>query len=129
LRDWPNLPRVPTLAHFVVGLGIAFPVAFAIAIKAVLFDGMRHFIFVLPLIAVVAAVVADRICARMAHYRCSRLIYVMLLVYIISHVSIMTMLHQINMYIITLLSVELKVHNANLNWIIGQILMLKLCKV
>ena len=93
LRDWPNLPRVPTLAHFVVGLGIAFPVAFAIAIKAVLFDGMRHFIFVLPLIAVVAAVVADRICARMAHYRCSRLIYVMLLVYIISHVSIMTMLH------------------------------------
>ena len=48
------------LEGFVLGIGIVFPVAYAIAIKAVLFDGMRHFIFVLPLIAVAAAVVADR---------------------------------------------------------------------
>ena len=33
-------------ALFLLGFTIVFPVAYAIAIKAVLFDGMRHFIFV-----------------------------------------------------------------------------------
>ena len=55
-----RLSREQALASFVLGFGIVFPVAYAIAIKAVLFDGMRHFIFVLPLIAVAAAVVADQ---------------------------------------------------------------------
>src|SRR5215472_9697179 len=54
-----HIRRQQALALFIVGFGIVFPVAFAIAIKAVLFDGMRHFIFVLPLIAVVVALVAD----------------------------------------------------------------------
>jgi hypothetical protein len=93
LREWPNLRREPTLAHFVVGLGIVFPVAFAIAIKAVLFDGMRHFIFVLPLIAVVAAFVADRMCALLAALPYRWAIYWMLLIYGLGHVSIMAMLH------------------------------------
>jgi hypothetical protein len=88
-----DLRREPTLAHFVVGFGIVFPVAFAIAIKAVLFDGMRHFIFVLPLIAVVAALVADRMCARLVHLPYRWAIYLMLLIYGIGHVSIMVMLH------------------------------------
>ena len=92
-REWPDLRREPTLAYFVVGLGIVFPVAFAIAIKAVLFDGMRHFIFVLPLIAVVAALVADRIYVRLAHLPCQWAIYLPLLFYGIGHVSIMAMLH------------------------------------
>jgi hypothetical protein len=93
LREWPDLRREPTLAYFVVGLGIVFPVAFAIAIKAVLFDGMRHFIFVLPLIAVIAAVVADRMCALLANLPYRWAIYWMLLIYGIGHVSIMAMLH------------------------------------
>ncbi|HEY4473162.1 MAG TPA: glycosyltransferase family 39 protein, partial [Stellaceae bacterium] len=38
--------REIVLGHFLLGLAIVFPVAYAIAIKAVLFDGMRHFIFV-----------------------------------------------------------------------------------
>ena len=38
-------------ACFMLGFAILFPVAYAVAIKAVLFDGMRHFIFVLPPIA------------------------------------------------------------------------------
>ncbi len=42
-----------------LGFTIVFPVVYAIAIKAVLFDGMRHFIFVLPSIAVAAALAAD----------------------------------------------------------------------
>src|SRR5262249_7080898 len=42
-RQWPHVRRELALAHFVVGFGIAFPITYAIAIKAVLFDGMRHF--------------------------------------------------------------------------------------
>src|SRR6516164_8478991 len=65
-HDRAQIEREQILAYFIVGWGIAFPVAFAIAIKAVLFDGMRHFIFVLPLIAVAAALVADQACTRLA---------------------------------------------------------------
>jgi hypothetical protein len=93
LREWPDLRRELTLAHFVLALGIAFPIVFAIAIKAVLFDGMRHFIFVLPLIAVVGAIVADRICTKVADFPYRWVIYVPLLIYGIGHVFIMTMLH------------------------------------
>ena len=97
-RQWRQLRREPTLAHFVVGFGIAFPVAYAIAIKAVLFDGMRHFIFVLPLIAVAAACVADWACTRLARFSCWQLICFILLIYSICHVSIMVMLHP-NQYV------------------------------
>ena len=92
-REWPHLRREAALAHFVVWLGIAFPVAFAISIKAVLFDGMRHFIFVLPLIAIAAALVADRACTLLARLPYRWPIWVLLLTYGIAHVSIMVMLH------------------------------------
>ena len=92
-REWPNLRREGALAHLVVGLGIAFPIAFAISIKAVLFDGMRHFIFVLPLIAVAAALVADRAYTLLARLPYWWPIWVLLLTYGIAHVSIMVMLH------------------------------------
>jgi len=98
LREWPHLRREPALTHFVLGLGIAFPVAFTIAINAVLFDGMRHFIFVLPLIAVAAALVADQACTRLARLPRWWPIYVMLLIYGIGHISIMVMLHP-NQYV------------------------------
>ena len=98
LREWRYLRREPTLAHFVIGFGIIFPVAFAIAIKAVLFDGMRHFIFVLPLIAVAAALVADQACIWLARLPYRPPIYVTLLIYAVGHVSIMVMLHP-NQYV------------------------------
>jgi hypothetical protein len=98
LHGWPQLGREPVLAHSIIGLGIAFPVAFAIVIKAVLFDGMRHFIFVLPLIAVAAALVADQACTRLARLPYWWPICIMLLIYGIGHVSIMVMLHP-NQYV------------------------------
>src|SRR5713101_383770 len=64
-RRWA-FDRTTTLRLFIVVFGIVFPVAYAIAIKAVLFDGMRHFIFVLPLIAALTAVVADRALVHLA---------------------------------------------------------------
>jgi len=92
-HDRAQIEREQILAYFIVGWGIAFPVAFAIAIKAVLFDGMRHFIFVLPLIAVAAALVADQACTRLARAPYLWPIHVMLLIYGIGHISIMVMLH------------------------------------
>jgi hypothetical protein len=85
--------REATLAHFILGFGIVFPVAFAVAIRAVLFDGMRHFIFVLPLIAVAAALAADQAYAHMARLPYWRPICVTLIIYGVAHISIMVMLH------------------------------------
>jgi hypothetical protein len=87
------LRRERVLSIIVVVIGIVFPVAYAIAIKAVLFDGMRHFIFVLPLIAVLAAIVADLGLIWLARFPYRQMIYVTLALYGLAHVSIMTMLH------------------------------------
>src|SRR5215469_3800706 len=46
-RERTRVSREQVLVYLILSVGIVFPVAFAIAIKAVLFDGMRHFIFVL----------------------------------------------------------------------------------
>jgi hypothetical protein len=93
LRDRFHIRREQALMHFVVGFGIVFPVTFAIAIKAVLFDGMRHFIFVLPLIAVAAALAADKVCGQLPCFPFRQPIYAVFAVYGIAHVSIMVMLH------------------------------------
>jgi hypothetical protein len=92
-RDAFLIRREDARACFVVGIGIGFPVVYAVAIKAVLFDGMRHFIFVLPLIAVAAAIVADKVLSWLADFPYRRPILVMLAVYGFAHVSIMAMLH------------------------------------
>ena len=81
------------MAVYVVGIGIVFPVAYAIAIKAVLFDGMRHFIFVLPLIATAAAVapIGARLVGAVPS-PASRFLWPLAL-YGFAHISIMVMLH------------------------------------
>jgi hypothetical protein len=93
-----RIGREQALSHFILGFGIVFPVAFAISIKAVLFDGMRHFIFVLPLIAVVAALVGEQAWARLARFRYRWPIYGALAIYGLAHLSVMVMLHP-NQYI------------------------------
>jgi hypothetical protein len=90
--------REQALSHFILAVGIVFPVGFAISIKAVLFDGMRHFIFVLPLIAVAAALVGGQACVRLTRFRYRWPIYGALAIYGIAHVSIMAMLHP-NQYV------------------------------
>jgi Dolichyl-phosphate-mannose-protein mannosyltransferase len=85
--------REQALVSLVISVGIVFPVAYAIAIKAVLFDGMRHFIFVLPLIATAAAVSAERGLAWLARFPHREPISVALALYGFAHISIMVMLH------------------------------------
>lgn len=81
------------LSRFMVAFAVLFPIAYAVAIKAVLFDGMRHFIFVLPLIAVLAALVADRGLDYLATLSFRRWAYGVLAVYGLGHVTTMAMLH------------------------------------
>ena len=90
---WHTIGRDRIIGYFVLGFAIVFPVAYAVAIKAVLFDGMRHFIFVLPLIAVTAAIVADIALDRLARMRFHSAAYAALVLYGLVHVSVMVMLH------------------------------------
>ncbi len=91
-RQW-SIDRGATLGYFVVVLAILFPIGYAIAIKAVLFDGMRHFIFVLPPIAALAAAVMDRGLDWIERFPYRRWAYSALAVYGMGHLAIMGMLH------------------------------------
>jgi hypothetical protein len=85
--------RGRVLGGFLLGFAILFPVGYAIAIKAVLFDGMRHFIFVLPPIACVAALVAEKALGWLQRLSVRRYAYGLLAVYGVFHVGIMASLH------------------------------------
>jgi hypothetical protein len=93
VRAWPRLQRETVLGLFLLAFSIVFPVAYAIAIKAVLFDGMRHFLFVLPPIAVAAALVADRGLGWLTTFPYRGPVFAGLALYGIGHIAIMAMLH------------------------------------
>jgi len=85
--------RARAIGIFMLAFAILFPVGYAIAIRAVLFDGMRHFIFVLPPIACVAALVADRALERLGTVAWRRAAYGAIALYGAYHIGIMAMLH------------------------------------
>ena len=85
--------REIVLSRFLIAFLILFPVGYAIAITAVLFDGMRHFIFTLPPIAVAAALVADMALTRLERFRFRAPVYAALAAYGVMHLWIMVTLH------------------------------------
>jgi hypothetical protein len=91
-QGW-RLGRTPSLQLLILAFAIVFPVAYAVAIKAVLFDGMRHFIFVLPLIAALTAVVADAALEHVQRVPFKGYAYGALALYGVAHVGIMASLH------------------------------------
>ncbi len=93
MRHGNGWRRETVLGLLLLGLTIVFPVAYAIAIKAVLFDGMRHFIFVLPPIAVAAALTMDRALNRLFEVPYRQAIYAALGLYGVAHVATMVLLH------------------------------------
>ena len=97
-RQARRIRREQVLMYFILGFAIIFPVAFAISIKAVLFDGMRHFIFLLPLVAAAAALIGEQALRDLIRLRYRRPIYGALAAYGIAHVSVMVMLHP-NQYV------------------------------
>ena len=92
-RDLGTWSRSVVLSRFLIAFAILFPVAYAVAIKAVLFDGMRHFIFVLPLIAAASALIFDRAFDRITVPRLRRGAIAALATYGMVHVAIMARLH------------------------------------
>ena len=92
-RDFGKWNRSAVLSRLLIGFAILFPVSYAIVIKAVLFDGMRHFIFVLPLIAAASALVIDRVLDRIATPRLRRVAVAVFTAYGLLHVVIMARLH------------------------------------
>jgi hypothetical protein len=93
IRKRQGLDRATVLGYAIVGFAVAFPIVYAIAIKAVLFDGMRHFIFVLPPIAALAAAIMDRALDWLQRCTFRRWAYAALGAYAAAHVGIMAMLH------------------------------------
>jgi hypothetical protein len=85
--------RVEVLGLFLLAFAIVFPVAYAIAIKAVLFDGMRHFIFVQPPIAVAAALAMDRAIRFLSGMPYRAPICAAFGFYGVAHVTTMVLLH------------------------------------
>ncbi|MDE2228178.1 MAG: glycosyltransferase family 39 protein [Alphaproteobacteria bacterium] len=92
-RVGAQIDRARAIGTFVLGFAIVFPVAYAVAIKAVLFDGMRHFIFVLPPIAVAAALAAETALGALAGSRLRPWVYGALALYGFVQVSVMALLH------------------------------------
>jgi hypothetical protein len=90
--------RARLLSYLIVCFAAVFPIAYAVAIKAVLFDGMRHFLFVVPPIVTIAAIMLDRLIdwpkARLAQ----RALLTVLVLYGVYHASLMVRLHP-NQYI------------------------------
>lgn len=83
--------RVVALA--LPGFAIVFPIAYAVAINAIVFNGMRHFLFVLPPLAVIAALMLDRLVDRLAALGWGRAVAAGLALYVGYHLSVLARLH------------------------------------
>jgi len=92
-RDFGAIGRNRVLMRFMVAFAILFPVGYAIAIHAVLFDGMRHFIFVLPPIAAMTALLADRAWQKLTAPKLRHATLAALALYGVVHIGTMAQLH------------------------------------
>ena len=92
-RDFGAIGRNRMLMRFMVAFAILFPIGYAIAIKAVLFDGMRHFIFVLPPIAAMTALLADRAWQKLTAPKLRHTLFAGLALYGLVHIGTMAQLH------------------------------------
>jgi hypothetical protein len=90
--------RHALLSYLVVCFALVFPIAYAVAIKAVLFDGMRHFLFVVPPIACLSAIMLDRALDWPKPQLAQRALVALLVAYGTFHASILVRLHP-NQYV------------------------------
>jgi Dolichyl-phosphate-mannose-protein mannosyltransferase len=81
------------VAWTIVTVAALFPIVFAVVEGAVLFDGMRHFLFVLPPIAVIAGAALDRMIAIPAAGNWRRLGAASAAAWLTVHLAIMVLLH------------------------------------
>ena len=91
-RAWRRDPGEGAALSFLCFL-VVFPIAYAIVTRAVLFDGMRHFLFVLPPIAVLAGIALSAAAERLSRPWPRRVAATALGLYLAAHVSLMVRLH------------------------------------
>src|SRR5258708_20161759 len=88
---WQDPTRV--LGHCLVGFALMFPVVYAVLIRAILFDGMRHFLFVIPPLCVLAAIMFEHGLAWIRTWPWRHGAYAALTLYFSYHASVMMRLH------------------------------------
>lgn len=59
-----SLDKDQTLGVFIVLFGVLFPLSYAVIMRPTDYDGIRHFLFVVPLLAVIAALSATKILSQ-----------------------------------------------------------------
>jgi hypothetical protein len=90
-RRWMNMSAVLPIALLV--FAALFPLIYAIVIKAIVFNGMRHFLFVVPPLCVLAAITVDGVLDRLKEVRWRGAVTAALGAYVAWHVSTMVALH------------------------------------
>lgn len=90
-ETWREPRRLLALA--LVAFAAVFPVAYAIGIHATVFNGMRHFLFVLPPLVVIAALMLDRLIEKSVTLGSGRAVAAALAIYVGYHVSLLVRLH------------------------------------
>ena len=81
------------LPAFLLGFAAIFPVVYAIAVRATLFDGMRHFLFVMPPICIVAAWGFQRLLDWIEARSWRSAVYAGFAAFALYHATVMVRLH------------------------------------
>lgn len=93
IRTWPQLQR--SVPEGFILMTCLVPLLHVMAIRATLYDGLRHLTFVLPLIAVLAARAGDSIWARASRFKppARHTVLVAVLAYAAWQITVMIQLH------------------------------------
>ncbi len=84
---------VEALPFFLLGFAAIFPIVYAIAVRVSLFDGMRHFLFVMPPICIVAAFAFQRLLEWLEPKPWRTAAFASLALYGAYHATVLTRLH------------------------------------
>ena len=86
-------PLQTMLGYGLLGLAVLFPLVYVIVTHANLFDGMRHFTFLLPMIAIVAGIGMDRLLEFASYEKVYGLACLLIAGFFAYHLTVMVRLH------------------------------------
>ncbi|HYM32042.1 MAG TPA: glycosyltransferase family 39 protein, partial [Candidatus Cybelea sp.] len=92
-RRRDELPLGKALEYGALAVAIVFPLVYVVVAHVNLFDGMRHFTFLLPPIAVAGGIGMDRLLDVAARQKLNGVAYLLIVAFLAYHASIMVRLH------------------------------------